>query len=197
MTITAIKVVSIIMQILLAAIDKWGMPKAQPSKYQEPVVFLSVALSITATQLDVPFYQYLRAANMWIVLVVILVFAIAPPIAGKYEARRYNDPGIYDPKRFKDHLINNLAGGAVAAAFIFVARWTTDFDTYTQAFKNEAAFNIVLPLTVVTIFAFVRWQQDKACNDLDQWIEDKIPSGSTTFGATPFATTTKCSTSPS
>ncbi len=175
MTITAIKLVSIFMQILLAAVDKWGMPKAQPSKYQEPVVFLSVALSITATQLDVPFYQYLRAANIWIVLGVILAFAVAPPIVGKWEAKKHGDPEIYEASRFKDHLVNNLAGGAVAAAFIFVARWTTDFDTYTQAFKNEAAFNIVLPLTVVTIFAFVRWQQDKECPNLDRWIDEKNP----------------------
>lgn len=173
MTITPINLVSIILLAILAAIDEWRMPKAQPAKYQQPVVYSAVLASIIATQLNVPFYQYLRAANIWIVIGVIVVFAIAPPIAGKYEAARYGDAEIYDASRFKDHLLNNLGGAFAAAIFIFVARWTTDFDTYTQAFKNEAAFNIVLPLTVITIFAFVRWQQDKACKNLDQKIEDK------------------------
>lgn len=175
MTITAIKLVSILLQGVLLAVDKFAMPKAQPSKIQEPIVFVVSLASIGATSLDFPFYHYLLAVNVWAVLGVLLLLAIAPPVAGKIEAKLRNNPQIYTPDRFKDHLVNDMLGFLVAALFIVLARWTTGFEAYTMTFKNEAAFNIVLPLTVTTIFAYVRWQQVDACSDLDGKIARNEP----------------------
>jgi hypothetical protein len=50
---------------------------------------------------------------------------------------------------------------------------TPGFDEFTVEFKNEAAFNIVLPMTTIVILAFVRWQQLTACEDLDELVEGK------------------------
>lgn len=175
MTITAINLVSIFLQGVLLAVDKFAMPKAQPSKIQEPIVFVVSLVSIGATSLDFPFYHYLLAVNVWVVLGLLLLLAIAPPLAGKIEAKLRNDSQIYTPDRFKDHLKNDMIGFVVAALFILLARWTTGFEAYTMTFKNEAAFNIVLPLTVITIFAFVRWQQVDACPDLDDRIARNEP----------------------
>lgn len=176
MTITAIKIVSLLLQIVLLAVDKFAMPKAQPSKVQEPIVFFVSVVSLVATSLDLPFYHYLLATNVWIVIGVLLTFAVAPPFAGILEARWRKNPKIYTEDRFNAHLRNNVIGTVAAAAFILAARWTTGFEAYTVAFKNEAVFNIVLPLTVITIFAFIRWQQEKACPDLEELMARNDPS---------------------
>lgn len=174
--ITAIKVVSLLLQVVLLAVDKFAMPKAQPTKVQEPIVFLVSTVSLIATSLDLPFYHYLLAANVWIVIGVLLAFAVAPPIAGIIEAKLRKNPDIFQRDRFNAHLRNNVIGSCAAAAFILAGRWTSGFDAYTVAFKNEAAFNIVLPLTVITIFAFVRWQQEQACPELQELMDAKDPT---------------------
>lgn len=174
--ITAIKIVSICLQIVLLAVDKFSMPKAQPTKVQEPIVFFVSAVSLVATSLDLPFYHYLLATNVWIIIGVLLTFAVAPPIAGIIEAKLRNNTKIYERDRFNAHLRNNIIGSAAAAAFILAGRWTSGFDAYTVTFKNEAAFNIVLPLTVITIFAFVRWQQEQACPKLQELMDAKDPT---------------------
>ncbi|WP_445165447.1 hypothetical protein ACTXG7_16145 [Mycolicibacterium sp. Dal123E01] len=175
MTVSAIAVVSVILQIILLAVDKWLMPKAQPSKFQEPIVFVVGSATIAATTLNIPFYHYLMASNLWVVGGALLALAIAPPVIGVIEARVRRNPDVYATDRFNEHLRNNFVGFVATLLFILAARWTTGFDDFTVQFKNESAFNIVLPLTVVTIFAFVRWQQDKADEDLDARMERKDP----------------------
>jgi len=69
--------------------------------------------------------------------------------------------------RFPGHLLTNVLGALAAAGLVWVARSTDGFDSFTDTFANEAAFNVMLPLAVIVVFAFVRWQQVAVCVDLD------------------------------
>ena len=80
---------------------------------------------------------------------------------------------VFAPDRFLGHLATNVVGALAAAAFVWVGRSTPGFSTFADDFKGDAAFNIVLPMSTLVIFAFVRWQQIDKCPDLDNLVEQK------------------------
>lgn len=148
---------------------EFGMPTAQPAQIQRAFVFLSSVLALSFTGLGIPLYHLVLFLNPLVVLAVLLTLAVIPPVSGLIEARK--DPHIFARDRFVGHLLTNVLGAFAATAFVWVGHATAGFDQFTIEFKNEAAFNIVLPMTTIVILAFVRWQQLSAFSDLDEYVK--------------------------
>lgn len=174
MTLSPFVIVSVFLQVVLLTFFEFAMPRAQPEKFQRVFVYLSSVGALVFTGLNVPLYHFVLFLSPIAVFAVLLILAVAPPVAGVFEATR--DEAVFSKDRFYPHLITNVLGAGTTAAFVWVGHMTPGFDSFTVQFKNEAAFNIVLPMTTIVILAFVRWQQLNACPDLDQLAADKTPN---------------------
>ncbi len=167
-------VVSVLLQIALLAFSEFAMPTAQPEKTQRVIIFLSGVVALVFTGLDLPLYHLVIFVSPLLVLAILLGFALLPPFAGWIEGMR--DPAVFARDRFLTHLATNASGALAAGAFVWVGHTTPGFDSFTVEFKNEAAFNIVLPMTTIVIMAFVRWQQLNACPRLDELVAAHDPA---------------------
>jgi hypothetical protein len=100
------------------------------------------------------------------------------PFVGLIEAKRKGQavystgllPGTAN--RFPGHLLTNILGALAAYTFWWVAHSTLGFDQFVATFPNNAAFNVMLPLSGVVVFAFVSSQQMDARSATDDVPED-------------------------
>lgn len=173
-------VVSVLLQVALLTFSEFAMPRAQPEKIQRRIIFFSGLIALMFTGLNIPLYHLVLFVSPLVVLAVLLGLGLFSPLAGWIEGKR--DPGddekrsVFARDRFLPHLATNAFGAIAASAFIWLGHMTPGFDEFTVAFKNEAAFNIVLPMTTIVILAFVRWQQLDACQNLDALVAADDPT---------------------
>jgi hypothetical protein len=100
---------------------------------------------------------------------------------GLVESRyRSNGQAVFAPSRFQGHLLTNVLGALAAFTFWWVAESTTGFNQFYGKFPYDAMFNVMVPLSAVAVFAFVRWQQvDAFCkadrhHRIDDVMDDSI-----------------------
>lgn len=145
------------------------MPKAQPEMFQFGFVAVSSVFALVCSFIGISIGPGTLPVNPLILGAILMLLAIAAPVAGVIEAR-YSKAGqkIFARERFRPHLRNNCAGAAAATAILLAGRSTHGFDAFAKQYRSDAAFNIVLPLTVLVILAFVRVQQIDRCPQLDK-----------------------------
>jgi hypothetical protein len=103
---------------------------------------------------------------------------LLPPLVGVIENRvRAHGDQVFALSRFPGHLISNFFGASAVTAFYWVGHSTPGFTAFTQQFSDASAFNVVLPLSTMVIFAFVRQQQAAECPNLNQLVHDKKTKG--------------------
>jgi hypothetical protein len=168
-----VDIASLAIQCLLLTFgsSRW-MPKTQPDIIQFLFVAGSAVTSLVCTTINFSIGPGALPFSSTVFLVGLVALAIASPVAGLAEARLRTNTQVYVTSRFPGHLISNILGALAAAAFVFGARQTPGFDEFAAEFKDIAAFNIVLPMTVIVILAFVRVQQVDKCSGIDQKIDD-------------------------
>lgn len=178
MGISGVTWVSLLFQALIALANiKFGkykvIRKAQPEWLQDIVVWLLLIVSGICTAAKQPLFP-----STWPVALVaglLLFLGILAPLLGRAEnlLRRNGSGIIFEEHRFRGHLLTNFLGASAAGAFFWAAHSVPGFIDFTHQFKDASAFNIVLPLTTVVAFAFVRQQQIAKCPDLDELVADK------------------------
>ena len=135
---------------------------ARPVYPTETYKNLSVAVSAFATFFTI-FNISLYTLNPWLVGSILLGFAIAAPIAGYFESRRPIDgQDVYcTTDRFRGHLLTNLLGAMTAfALWGFAHSVPSVADTFVKSLPSvNILFNVMLPLSAVAAFLFVRTQQ--------------------------------------
>jgi hypothetical protein len=100
-------------------------------------------------------------------------FAILPPIVGLAENRwRTHGKQIFAGKRFLPHLLSNGVGAGAAILFFATASTTHGLIAFATSFRDQSAFNVVLPLATVVVFAFLRWQQITDCPTIDDLVKN-------------------------
>ncbi|MGN7134471.1 hypothetical protein ACTHQY_14490 [Rhodococcoides corynebacterioides] len=101
-------------------------------------------------------------ANHWSYLAAVLVvLAISPPFVGSVEARMKHNPRVFDRTRFVPHLVTNILGCAVVVVFIYAAASMPGYIEFVRTFENGAAYDIVFPVSVSTVLAYVEAEQRK------------------------------------
>lgn len=170
---TPVENISFVLQIMLLWLG-YKMPKAQPEKIQTRLIFAASAVSLYCTWIGFSLGPGALPFSPIYFAVGLLLVALAAPIIGILE-QRHAPPGkpIFDQSRFWPHFISNFLGAIVVSAFILLARSTPGFDDFVHNFEGNAAFNIVLPMTVLVIFAFVRVQQLDHCSRLDRLVRQE------------------------
>ena len=178
MGLSAVMWVSLAFQAILGAaniVEIKGhklIRKAQPEAWQDWIVLVLSLLAAGLTFAHKPLFP--STASVFAVTVFILTFALLPPLVGAFENRfRADGDKVFALSRFGGHIITNFFGASAVAAFFWVGSSTPGFTTFTQQFSDASAFNVVLPLATVVIFAFVRQQQVAQCPNLNQLVRDK------------------------
>lgn len=174
MSKTPVEIASFLIQIGLMVFGATRlMPRAQPQGIQTFFVVGSSVLALFCTWIGFAIGPGALPINPVYFSAALLAVAVAAPVAGVIEAKYTSSATpVYDRTRFLPHLLTNVAGACAAVAFIWAGRSTEGFDSFSEQFRSEAAFNIVLPMTVIVIFAFVRVQQVDKCHDLDKLVHD-------------------------
>ena len=160
-------IVSLILQVIFIWVqDK--LPAAFPKRISN-YFFKAVAITaVLLTGFQVSVIGLLFEWGAWGVTIVLMVLAVPPPIAGLTENRlRANGNDVFDLKRLPGHLLTNVLGALASTAFVWAALSTPQFDEFNQAFGDEAAFNIALPLATAVAIAFVRSEQERQSGALD------------------------------
>ncbi|MDZ7929299.1 hypothetical protein [Rhodococcus sp. NPDC076796] len=156
-------------------------PKAQPIwinfliatvLIQVPVLILTGAASSLVTG-EASFALYPASTPAWVVGLTLLTLGISSPLAGllEWRFRRHGNEVFDAKKRFRGHFLGNLTGALAAAGFFWAVERTPGFTAWLESYQYESAFNIVLPLVTLVIFAFVRYQQLADCPNLDDKIK--------------------------
>jgi hypothetical protein len=173
--LTPAVVVSFVLQIGLLALAEFS-PVVRPERIQKVVRILIGVIAPLCTLFGLALYPVaLRTNPLWIATGLVGL-ALLSPLAGLVESRvRKNGQAVYStgvapgtPNRLPGHLITNVLGALAAAGLVWVAHSTNGFNVFIAAFADGAAFNIMLPLATVVIFAFARWQQVDTCPDIDE-----------------------------
>lgn len=173
---TAPALVSTGLQAVLAIVPFFA-PPVQPEKHQKFVLASLGLIGIFAIAGGVPLHPAAWPTDPLVFTVVLVAMALVPPFVGLLESRSKGQsvystgarPGASN--RFPGHLLVNVIGALAAAGLVWVARSTDGFDSFTNDFENEVSFNVMLPLAVIVVFAFVRRQQVAVCADLDQRVK--------------------------
>jgi hypothetical protein len=150
--------------------------KAQPEAWQDWIVLGFGLLAAGLTFARRPIFP--STASVFAVAVITLTFGLVPPLVGVMENRvRAHGDQVFALSRFPGHFISNFFGASAVAAFYWVGHSTPGFAAFTQQFSDASAFNVVLPLSTMVIFAFVRQQQAAQCPNLNQLVHDKKTKG--------------------
>lgn len=174
MSMTLVKIVSLVFQVLLMGLDTFA-PPVRPEKIQKALSYAIGAATLLCTSIGISLYPGELPAGPGEITGILLVLASIPPVLGALESKlRKNGQAVYstgrvpgEPNRFPGHMSTNILGALATSGLIWTARSTSGFDSFVVRFSNDAAFNIMLPLATIVIFAFVRWQQLLACPDVD------------------------------
>lgn len=174
-TFTIPVITSIVIMVVLKIIEEKA-PPVYPARIHK---WLSIAIfffTIIFTALHIPLYPAAGSVDLWVIVGGLLVFATVSPFAGLLESKYRSDgQAIYSTgvlpgttNRFPGHLLTNVSGAIAAFTFWWVANSTAGFDLFVAKFPYDAAFNVMMPLSAVSAFALVRWQQVDACPDVDE-----------------------------
>jgi hypothetical protein len=182
MSMTLVKMASLVLQLLLFGLNAF-IPPVWPERTQKVVGFVVGAIAMACTFLGIPLYPAESPAGPLVVAVFLVAFAFVPPLAGMLESKyRKNGQAVYSTglvpgtsNRFPGHLITNVLGALAASSLVWAAHSTSGFDGFIAGFSNDAAFNIMLPLATIVMFAFARWQQVDACPDIDERARRREP----------------------
>ena len=146
--------------------------KAQPEAMQEIIVAVIGIVTLILTFAKEPIFPSSRPAP--IVIISLLIIGITAPLMGLVENWLRRGAGqVFDPKRFWGHLFGNCFGALAAGLFFAAGQTVNGFTDFARNFSDASAFNIVLPITTLIIFAFVRQQQTQICPKLDQMVKDE------------------------
>lgn len=158
--------ISLAIQIALLFVNSTMSLPVQPEKTKKRISDAITALSALSTA----FLFTIFPAKLPVVAVAaaLLVASALPPCVGLLENRfRQHGEEIFAERRFPGHLTTNMLGAFAVAAFFWIGHSTNGFVAFTQKFSDASAFNVVLPLTTLVVFAFVRWQQVSECPNID------------------------------
>ena len=154
----------------IALVLLYAQNYARPVYPTETYKNLIVAVSAFTTFFTI-FNISLYTLNPWLVGSILLGFAIAAPIAGYFESRRLPDgQDVYcTTDRFWGHLLTNLLGAMTAFALWGVVHSVPSVaDTFVKSLSSvNILFNVMLPLSAVAAFLFVRTQQVDAFRKRD------------------------------
>ncbi len=178
--LSVVGIMSLVFQVLFLGIQE-ALPPAYPQVFQRSIRWLIGAAAIVCTWLGISLYPVAGPVKFWMVAIGLVAFAAIPPLAGLAESKWARDgqavfstgavPGTEN--RFPGHLLTNILGALAASAFLWVAYSTSGFAEFVANFPHAAAFNIMLPLPMIAVFSFVRWQQVNVCPALKD--EIKLP----------------------
>ena len=132
---------------------------AEPARTQNIIEKSVLGLTGAIVFLELPAYPSAVPWPTWIVAVVLGVLAVSSPILGVVEHRLSPDRETYALSRFPMHLITNLLGAGVAAGLLVLERQVVRAQASGFDFSYDFLFNIFLPLSTMTAFVFIRWQQ--------------------------------------
>lgn len=173
-----VRIASFILQLLLLFGQEY-LPPVQPVGLQKAIRFVIGGIALFFTLIGVPLYPAVGPVGLLVVVVSLVAFALVPPFAGLLESK-YGPDGqaIYSTgvlpgttNRFPGHLLTNTLGALASCACLWAAHSTNGFDKFVARFPHDAAFNIMLPLSMITVFSFVRWQQADACPNIDEVVK--------------------------
>jgi hypothetical protein len=172
---TPVEVASLVLQCSVLAFGlSPKMPKAQPGWIQYCFIAGSAVIALVFTSYGISIGPGTLPFSPVLLSAILVVLAVASPVAGKIESKCGKAGNrIFTKDRFIPHLASNFFGALAVAAFVLAARSTPGFDEFAAEFKDDSAFNLVLPLTVVVIFAFARVQQIDRCPQLDELVEHR------------------------
>ena len=173
-----VKIASFILQLLLL-FGQVYLPPVQPEGLKKVIMFVFGGIALFFTCIGIPLYPAGGPVGTLVFAVGLVVFALVPPIAGLLESKfRTNGQAIYSTgvlpgtaNRFPGHLLTNILGALASSACLWVAHSINGFDKFVARFPHDAAFNIMLPLSMITVFSFARWQQADACPDIDEVVK--------------------------
>jgi len=172
-TITIPIVASLVIMVFLCIIQAYA-PPIYPANIRNNLIVVIFTISVFFTVLHIPLYPASGSVNPWMIVSVMLAFAAVPPVVGLAESK-YRGQAVYSTgvlpgttNRFPGHLLTNILGALAAFMFWWVAHSTAGFDQFVAKFPYDAAFNVMVPLSAVAVFAFVRWQQVDVCQDIDE-----------------------------
>lgn len=175
---SAVLVTSLVFQLLFLVGQEY-LPPLHPVSMQRPLRVLISGIALVCTFLHIALYPVVGLATPLVVTTSLVVFSAIPPLAGLIESKSgpegqstYSTGVIPGTKnRFPGHLLTNILGALAVSAFLWVAHSTTGFTEFVAEFRFAAAFNIMLPLSMIAVFAFARWQQVDFCPKIDEAVE--------------------------
>lgn len=162
--------VSIAIQILLIWVNRRS-PAVQPERVKNRFTDGISGITILLTGTMVTLFP--AKAPVALIAAILALSSVLPPVIGFAENKfRENGHAIFALNRFSGHLASNLAGGAAALLFFVTATSTDGLVAFADNFRDTSAFNVVLPLSSVVVFAFIRWQQIAECHNIDTLVKD-------------------------
>jgi hypothetical protein len=172
---THVKMASMVLQVILLGFQQFA-PNVYPTRIQKTIAFVAGAIALVCTSTGVALYPAELPSGPITLAIVLVAFALIPPLIGLLESRsKDNGQAIYSTRtlpgtsnRFPGHLLTNLLGALAVSSLVWVAHSTPGFDSFSANFSDDVAFNIMLPLATIVMFAFARWQQVSACPDIDE-----------------------------
>lgn len=160
---------SIMIQILLIWVNRRA-PRVYPEHIKNRFTDSITAISIILTGITITVFPV--KAPVLAIAIGIFFFAVAPPCIGLAENRwRTNGEQIFERKRFWPHLSSNAVGAAAATLFFVSASTTHGLPAFATSFRDQSAFNVVLPLVTIVVFAFLRSQQVDECPTIDDVVK--------------------------
>lgn len=161
--------VSIGIQLILIYANRRA-PAVQPELVKNRFTDWVNGISIVLT--GFMFSVFPANAPILLMAAVLALSSICPPLVGRAENKlRTHGKEIFALNRFKGHVASNIAGGAAALLFFAAASTTPGLVAYASSVRDAtSAFNVVLPLSSMVVFAFVRWQQMTDCREIDELV---------------------------
>lgn len=177
---------SILIQLVLIWVNRRA-PEVQPKSIKDRFTDGISGISIVLTGAMITLFPV--KAPIYLIAIILSFFAILPPFVGLAENKfRTHGKQIFDSKRFIGHLASNVVGAAAAILFFATVSTTQGLVSFVANFRDAPGFNVVLPLSTVVVFAFIRWQQITDCHNIDELVkgngdwESQIRGSSLTAG---------------
>lgn len=151
-----------VLYVLAAALIQF-QPAVYPARLGNGLAWLALTVAGALSVLEVPISPVSFGSASSVFAVALCVFALVPPILGLLESHLKADgQKIFAASRFRGHLVTNAAGAIAAATFLHLSSSTPGVRAFVSGWEDSPAFNVVLPLSVLIVFAFVRAQQAQA-----------------------------------